>query len=59
MKSKLVLNRTLSRRDMLKLMGLGTAGAILAGCAPKATETAAPAIVTEATESPNGWHLRK
>jgi len=27
---------------MLKLMGLGTAAAFLAGCAPKATETAAP-----------------
>ena len=44
---------------MLKLMGLGTTGAILAGCAPKATETAAPVKPTEVpTAAPKPVTLR-
>lgn len=42
MKSKVVLNGKLSRRDLLKMMGIGTGAAFLASCAPQATETAAP-----------------
>jgi hypothetical protein len=36
--------KTLSRRDMLKLVGAGSMGALLAACGTPATET------TEATE---------
>jgi multiple sugar transport system substrate-binding protein len=38
-----LLKRTLSRRQMLKLLGVGSAGLVLAACAPQATETAPPA----------------
>ena len=34
-------NRSLSRRDMLKLMGTTLGAAVLVGCAPKATPPAA------------------
>ena len=37
-----------SRRDMLKLAGLTTAGAVLASCAPAATPTQQPAAPTQA-----------
>ncbi len=46
MKSKFALNRMLSRREMLKMIGVGAGAAVLAGCAPKATETAAPVEAT-------------
>lgn len=44
MKSKFVSNGKMSRRDALKMMGIGTGAAILASCGPKATETAAPVV---------------
>ena len=40
----------ISRRQMLKLMGMGTAGAMLAACAPKATPT--PETLADPTGKP-------
>lgn len=31
--------RKITRRDMLKMVGMGTAGTMLAACAPQATAT--------------------
>jgi multiple sugar transport system substrate-binding protein len=42
--------RKLSRRQVLKLMGMGTAGAVLAACSPQ--QPAAPAAAPEATQAP-------
>jgi len=38
-----LINRPLTRRDALKILGTGLGAAALAGCAPKVVETAAPA----------------
>ena len=43
--------KQLSRRDMLKVMSVGAAGAALVACAPAATPTAAPAA-GDATKAP-------
>jgi len=42
----------LSRRDFLKAAGIVTGGALLAACAPKATQTAAPASGAVSTNPP-------
>lgn len=42
------MTRTLSRREVLKLMGLGTIGAYVAACAPGAGESAGDAASTAA-----------
>jgi ABC-type glycerol-3-phosphate transport system substrate-binding protein len=42
-------NRNITRREMLKLLGMGAGASILAGCAPK-TEEIAPEVVDEAPE---------
>lgn len=43
-------NKIISRRDMLKMIMTGTAGLVLAACAPKATEAPKVEQPTEATE---------
>jgi raffinose/stachyose/melibiose transport system substrate-binding protein len=64
-----VLNKKISRRDALKLMGLGIGSVILEGCGSKATDTPAPAKPTAvpatavptavpATEAPKAVSLR-
>jgi putative aldouronate transport system substrate-binding protein len=42
----------LTRRDMLKFLGVGTAGAALAACAPAATPAPAATTAPEATQAP-------
>jgi len=44
----MVVKRSVSRREFLKMAGVVTAGAALAACAPAATPTEAPAAATEA-----------
>jgi hypothetical protein len=44
--------KKLSRRDMLKLMGLGAAGTVLAACGPKTTATPEPTSGAGETEEP-------
>ena len=56
-----MLDGKISRRDMLKMMGLGTAAAVLASCAPKATETVVTLPTPTAvppTEPPKAVSLR-
>ncbi len=45
------LNRRISRRQLLKLLGIGAGTAILSACAPQAAPTAAPAPTTAAAEA--------
>lgn len=44
--------KTLSRRQMLKLVGIGAGGALLAACAPAATPAPAAPAAPAATEAP-------
>ncbi len=44
----------ISRRNMLKLMGFGAAGATLAACAPPAAPTAIPTAIPATTAVPEG-----
>jgi ABC-type glycerol-3-phosphate transport system substrate-binding protein len=42
-----LVNRPMTRRDALKILGTGLGAAALAGCAPKVVETAAPPAPTQ------------
>ena len=46
MKSKVEFNKKISRRDALKMMGLGIGAVVLESCGNKATDTPAPAQPT-------------
>ena len=48
----------MSRRDMLKLVAVSTAGATLAACTPAAVPTTAPAAASTATIVPTAVTLK-